>query len=71
MANDQKVAAGPIVFLTGTKNSIPRNAKPPLNPPKKLKDVKKYINTQTRCPTNKLKSVKFAYCFEKHVVFYL
>ena len=25
----------------------------------------------TRCPTNKLKSVKFGYCFEKHVVFYL
>ena len=24
-----------------------------------------------RCPTNKLKSVKFGYCFEKHVVFYL
>ena len=45
MANDQKVAAGPIAFLTGTKNSIPRNAKPPLNPPKKSKDVKKYINT--------------------------
>ena len=26
---------------------------------------------QARCPTNKLKSVKFGYCFEKHVVFYL
>ena len=24
-----------------------------------------------RCPTNKLKSDKFGYCFEKHVVFYL
>ena len=56
MANDQKVAAGPIAFLTGTKNSIPRNAKPPLNPPKKIKRCKKiykYLdNTQTNIAKN-------------------
>ena len=28
-------------------------------------------STYIRCPTNKLKSVKFGYCFKKHVVFYL
>ena len=58
MANDQKVAAGPIAFLTGTKNSIPRNAKPPLNPPKKIKRCKKvykYLDNTTQ--TNIAKNI--------------
>ena len=45
MANDQNVAAGPMASLTGTKNSIPRNAKPPLNPPK-ISRCKRYMNSR-------------------------
>ena len=45
MANDQNVAAGPIASLTGTKNSMPRNAKPPLNPPK-ISRCKRYMNSR-------------------------